>query len=162
MINTIRRLDDAMASIEKSAVLLCFSILVLFIVITILSRNVWHLPSHQLFEAGPRLVLWLALLGASLALKRQRHIRLELALRHCSPRVRTGAGVVSGLFGALVMGVLFAASLAFVQNEIAMFGAWGRLSVIFPIFFGMAAFRYLAGILYRLAPEPTRQARPIR
>ncbi len=166
MMKLIKRLDDALALIEKSVIICCFSLLVFFIVIGILSRNILHWPSHKLFEAGPHLVLWLALLGASLALKQQRHIRLELVLRYCSMRTRLLAAVAANLFGAAVMGILLATSLAFVKNEMAMFGAWGWLSVIFPIFFSATAFRYLTGLLYRLAstqPAETDQpAKPTR
>lgn len=166
MINTIKRLDDALALVEKSIVVLCFSLLVFFIIADILSRNIFHLPSHKIFEAGPNLVLWLALLGASLALKQQRHIRLELLLRYCSRWSRLWAAIAVDLFGASVMGILLVASIHFVQNEISMFGVWGRLSIIFPIFFSVTAFRYLTGLLYRLAslsPAGTTQgAKPSR
>jgi len=160
MINIIKRFDDALAMIEKCVVVFCFSLLVFFIVFDILSRNLFHLPSHKMFEAGPSLVLWLALLGASLALKQQRHIRMELVLRFFSRRIRLWAAVVVHLFGALVMGILLVTSFAFVQNEIAMFGDWGRLSAIFPIFFSVAGFRYLTGILYRFTPPAKSGATP--
>ena len=139
----IKRLDDALALIESAVVMVSFTLLVLLIVIDILSRNIFHFAAHGFFEAGPHLVLWLALMGASLGLKRQRHIRLELVLRHCSQSIRKSAAVVVGIFGAAVMTILFLASLKFVGNEIAMFGSTGRWSLIFPIFFGLAAFRYL-------------------
>ncbi len=164
MIKAIIRVDDALALFEKSLIVLCFSLLVFFIFFNILSRNFFHLPSHKIFEAGPNLVLWIALLGASLALKRQRHIRLELILRYCSGRIRLWAAVVVNLFGALVMGILLVTSFQFVGNEITMFGNWGRLSIIFPFFFCLAAFRYLAALLYRFASPPTaetiRRAKP--
>ncbi|MBR9985159.1 MAG: TRAP transporter small permease subunit [Desulfosarcina sp.] len=166
MIKGIKRVDDALALFEKSVIVFCFSMLVCFIVFNILSRNLFHLPSHKIFEAGPNLVLWLALLGASLALKRQRHIRLELVLRYCSGRIRWWAAVAVNLFGALVMGVLLVASFEFVNNEMVMFGGWGRLSMIFPFFFSAAAFRYLAallnGFLTRPTADATQRAKPAR
>lgn len=166
MMKAIQRLDDVLAHIEKSAIVLCFAMLVFFIVFNILSRNIFHLSSHKIFEAGPNLVLWLALLGASLALKQQRHIRLELVLRYCTKRIRLWAAVVVNLFGAAVMGILLVTSCAFLQNEIAMFGAWGWLAVIFPIFFSVTVFRYLAGLLYRFRSSPrvdtTQPAKPTR
>jgi TRAP-type C4-dicarboxylate transport system permease small subunit len=155
MIKTVKRIDDALALIEKSGIVGCFTLLVFFVVFTILSRNIFHLPSHKIFEAGPRLVLWLALLGAALALKHQRHIRLELVLRYCSRRTRLWAAVAVNLFGAAVMGILLVVSKVFVSNEIAMFGAWGRLSVIFPVFFGLAAFHFLTDLLVRVASAST-------
>lgn len=162
MIKNIKRLDDALALIEKCVIIICFSLLVFLIIFNIFSRNLFHLPSHRVFEAGPNIVLWLALLGASLALKQQRHIRLELVLRYCSDRVRLWAAVAVHLFGAAVMGILLVISVDFVKNEIAMFGGWGGLSVIFPLFFSAAGFRYLAGMLYRIADTPPAMAKPVK
>jgi len=155
MIRFIHRLDDILALIEKSAVVICFALLVSFVLFSILSRNFFHLPSHRIFESAPNLVLWMALLGASLALRQQRHIRLELVLRFCSVRFKRWANRGVNLFGALVMGALLLTSFEFVRNEIAMFGSWGRLAVIFPIFFGSTGFRYLAAALFPAAASPT-------
>lgn len=164
MLKAIKRIDDALALFEKSVIVICFSLLVFFIVLNILSRNLFHLPSHHIFEAGPNLVLWLALLGASMALRRQRHIRIELVLRYCGSRIRWWASLAVNLFGTLVMGILLVTSFEFVNNEIAMFGDWGRLSMIFPFFFSVAAFRYLAALLYRfastLSPGTTPPTKP--
>jgi len=162
MIHTLKRLDDALALIEKSVIVLCFSLLVFFIVFNILSRNIFHLPSHKIFEAGPNLVLWLALLGASLALKQQRHIRLELVLRYCNNRIRRWAAVAMNLFGAVVMAILLFTSFEFVKNEIAMFGAWGWLSIVFTFFFSVAAFRYLVRFASKLMVDAPQQAKTAR
>lgn len=158
--NLIRRLDDFLALIERCVIILCFSLLVLSILVTILSRNLFHIPSHNLFEAGPHLVLWLALLGASLALKQQRHVRLELVLRYCRERTRQWAAGAVSLFGAVVMGILLITSLEFVKNEIAMFGSWGWFSVIFPIFFSLTMFRYLTGLWVRVPANTKYQSTP--
>ena len=152
MTRFIHRLDAILARIEESAVVICFTLLVSFVLFNILSRNIFHLPSHRLFESAPSLVLWMALLGASLALRQQRHIRLELVLRFCSPRFKRRAARGVNLFGALVMGILLFSSFEFVANEIAMFGSWGRLAVIFPIFFGSTGFRYLTAALFPTDP----------
>ena len=160
IIKVIKRLDDELARLEKGAIIICFSMLIFMIVFNILSRHLQHLPSHQFFEAAPHLVLWLALMGASLALKQQRHIRLELILRYCSDRMRWWAAVVVNLFGVLIMAILLLSAVVFVQNEIAMFGRWGLMSLIFPFFFGVAAFRYWVGLLTTMSPEPTDDSTP--
>lgn len=147
MTRLIQRLDDTLARIERCVIVVCFTLLVSFVLIGILSRNLLHLPSSKLFESAPSLVLWMALLGASLALKQRRHIRLELVLRYCSATVRHWSGRIVNLFGAAIMAGLLITSFAFVRNEIAMFGGWGWLAIIFPVFFGSTAFRYLAALL---------------
>jgi len=128
-------------------VVLLFSLLVVLIVFNIVSRNLFHLSFQKILEIAPAFVLWLALLGSSLALKSRRHIRLELLLRFCPSPVRHAAGILTGLFGMTVMGILFYASLAFLDNEIDMFGRWGWLSVIFPLFFALSCFRYLTLVI---------------
>ena len=161
----IRRLDDILALIEKGAVIVCFTLLVFCVLFGILSRNFFHLPSHRLFESTPTLVLWIALLGASLALRQQRHIRLDVVLRFCSQRVKRWANCGVNLFGALVMGVLLFTSVEFVHNEIAMFGNWGRVAVIFPFFFASTGFRYLTAVLLpagRTSTGTDRTVKPIQ
>jgi TRAP-type C4-dicarboxylate transport system permease small subunit len=153
----IRQLDDALARVEKGVIVFCFWLLVGLVVFNILSRHLFHLPSHQVFEIGPRLVLWLALFGATLALRRQRHIRLELIMRHLSRRIRFWAAVVVNLFGAAVMGLLLVTSLAFVQNEVDMFGGWGWLAVVFPVFFSLATLRYLMAAVYPFGSAPAAE-----
>lgn len=156
-------IDEFIERLEKVGVVICFSILIVLVLMTILSRNLLHLPSSKLFEAAPAFVLWLSLLGASLALKQNRHIRLELVLRFCSDRVRSLAAFVANLSGAVIMGILFAASIEFVSNEIAMFGPWGRAAVIFPVFFMVSAFRYAHGMMLCLTPSiPKRNVRSDR
>ena len=158
MTRLIKRLDETLARIEKGAIVVCFTLLVSFVLIGILSRNLFHLPSSKLFESAPSLVLWMALLGASLALKQRRHIRLELVLRYCSQTVRTWSSRVVNLFGAAVMVGLLITSVEFVRNEMAMFGGWGWLAIIFPIFFGSTAFRYLAALLVPPRSQPTEDS----
>ena len=156
----IQQLDGTLAVIEKSAVIICYTLLVAFVLFSILSRNFLHLPSHRIFESAPGLVLWLALLGASLALRQQRHIRLELVLRYCSTRLRRRVARLVNLFGAVVMGALLITSFEFVRNEVAMFGGWGRMAVIFPIFFASTGFRYLTFALFPNAIAPKDNPNP--
>ena len=154
MTRLIQRLDDTLARIEKCVIGVCFTLLVAAVLFGILSRNLFHLPSHRIFESAPSLVLWMALLGASLALKQRRHIRLELVLRYSNETIRRWAARVVNLFGAAVMAGLLITSVEFVRNEIAMFGGWGWLAMIFPIFFGSTAFRYLAALLVPSSSNP--------
>ena len=80
--------------------------LILMIGFNILSRNLFNYASQQVLETLPVLVLWLALIGSTLALKKQRHIKIELLLRFCSRRIRYMAHIATGLFGMVVMGIL--------------------------------------------------------
>ena len=141
----LSRIDNALARCEQALACLLFFGLTLITFGTIVARNLFGASSQRLLELAPAGVLWIALVGASLALRQGRHIRLELFLRFVPAQIRRWANAAVGLFGAAVMGVLLAASFGFVQNELAIFGPRGWISVVFPAFFAVAAFRYLLG-----------------
>lgn len=156
----IQTIDAALAWVEKAAAILIFASLIGVIVLNILARNLFQISFDNLFELAPIMVLWLSLLGASLALKSERHIKLELVLRFCPPWIRQWAFGATSLFGMTIMAVLFIASIPFFREELAIFGAQGWRSLICPIFFGMMTFRYLVRFLslflndaYKASPE---------
>lgn len=138
----IAKIDDFLAVFEKILVVVFFSALVLLIFFNIVSRNLLHFSFQKILEIAPALVLWLALLGSTLALKEKRHIKLELILRFCPEKIRFIANIAVSAFGMIVMMILLWASLEFVSNEVALFGQWGFISVIFPLFFSVSLFRY--------------------
>ena len=148
----LRKIDDVLERFENRLVVFLYSALILSILFNIISRNFFHTSFAGILETSPALVLWLALVGASLCLKDNRHIKLELLLRFVPERCRTAATVLTSIFGMAVMGVLFFASFRFVKNEIMIFGAGAGFSIIFPWFFGNACFRFFI----RLASLSTR------
>lgn len=140
----LKKVDNALALLEKGLVVGLFSVFVTLILFNIVTRNVFQISFQRALEIPPAIVLWLALLGSTLGLKYQRHIRLELLLRYCSAPVKQIAAVTTGLFGAAVTGALFYVSLGFMKSEIAMFGGWGWVAIIFPLFFALSCLRFLA------------------
>ncbi|MFH1981853.1 MAG: TRAP transporter small permease subunit [Pseudomonadota bacterium] len=143
----LRKIDHALSVVERAVVIMLFTALVASIGINVLSRNIFHRSFQTLLEYAPSLVLWLALIGTTLGLRGNRHIRLELMLRFASPGVRRLAERASALFGMAVMGFLAVASFSFVKNEVAIFGAGGWTAVVFPIFFFLAWFRFLINLI---------------
>ena len=109
--------------------------IILMIAFNIVARNLLNVSYQVILEISPALVLWLALLGSTLALKYQRHIRLELFIRFLSPPLRRAARCAASVFGTVVMGILFVASFSFLENETVMFGYRGWVAIILPIFF---------------------------
>lgn len=146
----IKKFDEYLEIVEKCLVVLIFSALIVLIVYNILSRNLFKSSFQTVLELSPALVLWLALLGSTLALKKQRHIKMEIFLRFCSEKMIAIAVFTSSIFGVAVMGVLFLASFEFVKNEIDIFGLWGWVSIIFPIFFAICCFRYFIRMMDNL------------
>ncbi len=143
----IREIDNLLARVEKFAVVLLFGALIAAIVVNILGRNLFKVSFDILFELAPVMVLWLSLLGASMALRSGHHIKLELLLRYFPARVKQWAKGASSLFGMAVMGLLLTTSILFFKEELSIFGAKGWLSLISPIFFSLMAFRFFIHFL---------------
>jgi len=144
----IKQIDDFLEKIEKVLAVFLFSGLALLITFNILSRNIFDYSFEKIFETAPVLVLWLALVGSSLALKKRRHIKIELLLRYCPAIYRYYSNYAVSFFGMAVTGILFYSSLQFVSNEVQIFGNKGFFSVIFPLFFALSFFRYFTWIVY--------------
>jgi len=140
--------DDALAVAEKALIVFLFSVLISLIVFNIITRNVFNVSFQKILEVTPSFVLWLTLCGSTLALKNQRHIKLEVLLRYLGVRVRSLAEIISCIFGLAVMGVLFAASFEFVRGEVEIFGIRGWTAIIFPLFFALSFFRYAVQIAH--------------
>lgn len=150
--NTLEKIDNALAIAERVLIVIAFSLLILLVSANIVLRNLFGISFQAVLEAAPALVMWLALLGATLAMKNDGHIKLELFLRYCPDRVRRGARRASSLFGLIVSGALGIASFSFVYNEIDMFGSWGYVAIIFPVFFAILTFRFLKRMIDRNLP----------
>ena len=141
------RIDNLLATGERLLVVCLYTTLIGLIIFNITSRNLFHLSFHRILEIAPALVLWLALIGATLGLKNHRHIRLELFLRFCSDKTKQLAARIACGFGIIIMSTLFFAALQFTVSEIRIFGPWGATAAIFPLFFALAAFRYFVQII---------------
>ena len=148
MMRFIKQIDDFLEKIEKILAVFLFSGLALLITFNIISRNIFDYSFEKIFETAPVFVLWLALVGSSLALKKRRHIKLEFLLRYCPAIYRYYSNYAVSFFGMAVTGILFYSSLQFVSNEVQIFGNKGFFSVIFPLFFAMSFFRYFTWIVY--------------
>ncbi len=143
----IRKFDEFLAVFEKFLVVVFFSALILLITFNVISRNLFQISFQKILEISPSLVLWLALIGSSLALRNQRHIKLEILLRFCSDKFKAFAIISGSAFGMTVMGILFWVSIEFVRNEIVILGKWGFISIIFPMFFAISFFRYFIQLM---------------
>ena len=153
----IKKIDNLLEKLEKYLVIFLFSSLVFLITLNIFARNIINYSFEEIYEAAPAVVLWLSLAGSSHALKKRRHIKLELVLRFSPETFRYYSNFAVSLFGMAVMGILFYSSLQFVENEIHIFGSKGLFSVIFPLFFAISFFRYFTWMLYDF-PQKGRAA----
>ncbi len=153
----ILKIDNGLEKIERGVAVGLFSLLIGLICINILTRNIFHWTSHALLELAPTVVLWLALVGATLALKQQRHIKIELLLRFLPPSARRMATSLTRLFAMGICALLAWASVTFVYNEVVLLGAKGWLAVCFPLFFTVAFFRFGLDLLHQWGPAESEE-----
>ena len=153
----ILKIDSGLEKIERGVAVGLFSLLIGLICINILTRNVFHWTSHALLELAPTVVLWLALVGATLALKYQRHIKIELLLRFLPPPLQRMATLLTRLFAMGICALLAWASVTFVYNEVILLGNKGWLAVCFPLFFSIAFFRFGLDLLRQWGPAESEE-----
>jgi TRAP-type C4-dicarboxylate transport system permease small subunit len=99
------------------------------------------------------LVLWIALLGAMVASREQRHINIDLISRFLSPAGKRVAGVVAAAFTSAICAALAWYCLDFVRMEyespspaFASVPTWVCESIM-PFAFALIAVRYLVHCL---------------
>lgn len=145
------KLDDFIEKLENVVIVACFSLLILLTGGGFIARKLFSYTSMDLLSLQPALLLWLSLVGGSVAIKRGKHIRLELLLRVAPEHYKAWAYRIGGVFGMLVMLILLFLCRDFVASSIALSGWAGYLTIILPIFFVVAAFRFFLQTLY---PHP--------
>lgn len=141
MDNPLQRLDRWLAMLERGITVFLFTVLIIILGVNILTRNILLISFHRLLELAPVLVLWISLLGAALAVRQQRHIKIELLLRFIAEPWRRRVTALTCVFGMSVSGILVYAAFVFVRQEIQLIGPWGALAVCFPLFFASVFFR---------------------
>lgn len=124
-------------------------LMVLLGFLQILLRNV---VSIGLFWIDPLLrhaVLWVALLGASVATREDRHISIDLLSQRLGTRTRYGVQALIHLFAAVVCFLLILPAVHFVQEEYPMgkilalgIPTWASQSIL-PVMIAVLCFRFL-------------------
>lgn len=157
------RFDTAIARIE-STFLVC---LLLFMVgigfLQVILRNIFHtgiFSADLLLRQG---LIWLTLIGASLATRGEgRHIVIDILSPLLSGVWAARARRFTDLFAAVICSLLARASFIFLAGEweagsriAGAFPAW-LFQVILPIGFALMGIRFLGAALFgRPAPEDT-------
>ena len=145
----VTRLLDWLERVERALLFLLFAALVLVAVYQILARNFWGggLGFGDVFVRIA--VLWVTVIGALLASRRDSHIRIDLLTRFLSPRMTTWVGGAAALFTGLVAGTFawYAAQLVALDYADGVAGigaipAW-VCELILPVGFALIALKYL-------------------
>lgn len=135
--------------LEDAALVLLLLVMILLAVAQILMRN---LGDQSLVWADPFLrvaVLWIGLLGASIAARDNAHIAIDIATRYLGGVAARAAGVLLSLFAAAVCGIVAWHAFLFVRDEyaggmtaFAQVPAW-VCEAIMPVAFALISVRYL-------------------
>lgn len=145
LINSLRRYG---CLFEDSVLIALLLSMIVLSVLQILLRNVFE---TGLFWADGLLrieVLWLALVGAIVASREDRHITIDLFTRYVPPRLRLALRVLTDLFTDVVCSLLAWYAWRFVRVEqefgsilLGQYPSWIFQSII-PVGFGVIAYRY--------------------
>lgn len=143
------RLIKFVQLLEDSLLVLLLTSMILLASTQIVMRNFFD---TGLVWADPLLrvmVLWLGLLGATVASRNNKHIQIDLLTRYLSQRLNLAIQVVVGLFTATVAGTIAWHGARWVisdyRDAITSFSglpSW-VLEIIIPLAFGLIAIRYL-------------------
>jgi TRAP-type C4-dicarboxylate transport system permease small subunit len=144
------QVNRSLTAIEQTLAVGLLAMLILVSAFNIMSRNLMGRSYGWLQTAEPTLVLWIALVGATLALGQQRHIRLETLVRFWQPVWQMRARMTAAAAGTLVMGLLTVTAAQFAASEIELFGPSGWLAAPLPLFFLVCSARYL---LLTISPD---------
>jgi TRAP-type C4-dicarboxylate transport system permease small subunit len=107
------RLSLSIARIEEVTVSILLGAMIFLVLIQIVLRNFFSTGITGGAEMVRHLVLWIAFLGAAMAAREAKHIRIDVALRILTPRWRAFAEALTGLFTAGVCCILMYAAIQF-------------------------------------------------
>jgi len=145
----VARALEIVRRVEDAALALLLALMILLAPLQIFLRSFFD---EGIAWADPMLrvlVLWVGLLGAVAASRRNRHISIDVVSKLVSERTRAAVGIVTGLFTAAVSAVVAYHAARFVASEyayesVAFSGiqAW-MFEIIIPFAFGVIALRAL-------------------
>lgn len=159
------RLDSMLAVVERALLVLLLSGLIGLGFLQMLLRNLFASGLFWADEVLRHVVVWLGMLGASLATREQKHLNFDVLTRWLPPWCQLWCTLLTNLIAVLVCMLLYAAAWRFIQDERAAgtrlaFGvaAW-VVQYIFPFGFLTMALRFalhLLVILFALVQRPSQ------
>lgn len=145
----ITTIDAALNKVEGGLLVFFLSVMVLLSFLQVVMRNALGEGILWADVLLRHLVLWVAFLGASLAVSHQRHISIDALTRLMPARWQLVVRAGTNLFAAAMCFVLFDASRSFLEYEIED----GRILIfdipewysqlIIPVGFALLAFHFL-------------------
>ena len=153
----LKTFDDFISKLE-TGFLICviiFMFSLAFVEMGLRAYKTGFLWSGELLR---HLVLWICFVGASLATKYDRHIRMDILTRYISEKWKLLVNALASLVSVLMCVVLtYASSLVVLEeytyakpSNIFALPVW-VLQVIIPIGFGLMTFRFFIELLEKTA-----------
>lgn len=115
--STAGRVFNVLAGAEKCLVACCLGGMVLLVLIQIFLRNFFNSGIIGGDSIVKHLVLWVGFLGAGLATREGRHIRIDVASKIFPDRVKPYLQLIVDVFSVVVCAILVYASYQFVAIE---------------------------------------------
>lgn len=145
------RFFRVMAWVEDAVISVVLLSMILLVLVQIGLRNFYATGMSGGAEIVRHLLLWVAFLGAAIAAREGKHIRIDLAQRFLPHGPKNLVEFVTGLFTAIISAMLLYASVQFIRNErelatiIPFFNmkVW-VLELVIPFGYCAVALRYLA------------------
>jgi len=145
----LERTDQIIDLIEQIILVTMLSVMIFLAFIQIVLRNIFITGFSWADPLVRVLVLWVGLIGASLATKECKHINIDLISKGLPSQGKTISKFITNIFSFFISLLLLYASLKFLRNEIQMGGyiflkipVWILQSII-PISFFIMSFRFL-------------------
>lgn len=135
--------------LEEMVLVSVLVLMVLLGALQVLFRNVLSVSLFWIDPVMRHMVLWIALLGASVATRENRHISIDLLSGRLSPRSRDVIKVAIHLFSAAICLLLVLPAVQFIQDEygvgkILALGIPNWVSqLIMPVMLLVMGFRFL-------------------
>ena len=111
------RIIGYIAKIEEFLLAAALGAMILLVLVQIILRNDYASGIIGGAEIVRHLVLWVAFLGAMLAAREDKHIRIELAGHIITGKLRQIFDVLTGVFSVFICSILTYASIIFVSID---------------------------------------------
>jgi TRAP-type C4-dicarboxylate transport system permease small subunit len=165
MKKTLKFIDNSLALVENSLIVLIVAIMVVMSFLQVFLRNFFDYGILWGDIFLRHMVLWVGFIGASLATRDEKHINIDVLGRISPERFRPYLRTIVDLFTMLVCIALAHAAYGFLQYEIEantiLFNnipAW-IFQIIIPLGFALIAFRFFLKILERISGAASAEPR---
>ncbi len=151
----VKRLDAGLAKVENGLIVLFLSAMILLSFGQVILRNFFDLGILWADILLRQLVLWVGFLGASLAVRENKHISISFIPNFLSERWKPFLARTVNAVSAIISGLLAYAAWSFVQFEyeggaklFLNIPAWAFQSVL-PYAFAVISLRYFLKVFSR-------------